>query len=171
MERMANTEFNYCPRCGTSVIHKELFGRVRAVCPQCEWIHFLDPKVAAAVLIQQDGRVLLVRRAGEPFRGLWSLPAGFINGGEDPAQAAARECLEETGLTVRVTRVLDIISGKEHARGADFIIVYQAEVINGELKADDDADAVEWFERENLPQLAFRATQVVLARDFGLPSD
>ena len=168
---MANTEFNYCPRCGTSVIHKELFGSARAVCPQCEWIHFLDPKVAAAVLIQQDGRVLLVRRAGEPFRGLWSLPAGFINGGEDPAQAAARECLEETGLTVRVTGVLDIISGKEHARGADFIIVYQAEVISGDLKADDDADAVEWFERENLPQLAFRATQVVLARDFGLSSD
>ena len=143
---------------------------MRAVCPQCEWIHFLDPKVAAAVLIEQDGRVLLVRRAGEPFRGFWSLPAGFINGGEDPAEAAVRECLEETGLTVRVTRVLDIISGKEHARGADFIIVYQAEVISGELKADDDADAVEWFERGKLPQLAFRATQVVLSRDFGLAS-
>ena len=168
---MANTEFNYCPRCGTSVIYKELYGKVRAVCPQCEWIHFIDPKVAAAVLIEQDGRVLLVRRAGEPFRGLWSLPAGFINGGEDPAQAAARECLEETGLTVRVTRVLDIISGKEHPRGADFIIVYQAEVIEGELKPDDDADAVEWFERENLPQLAFRATQVVLAGDFRISSD
>jgi 8-oxo-dGTP diphosphatase len=153
------------------VIHKELYGTVRAVCPQCEWIHFIDPKVAAAVLIEQDGRVLLVRRAGEPFRGLWSLPAGFINGGEDPAQAAARECLEETGLTVRVTRVLEIISGKEHPRGADFIIVYQAEVIDGELKPDDDADAVEWFERQNLPQLAFRATQVVLARDFGAFSD
>lgn len=153
------------------MIHKELYGKVRAVCPQCEWIHFLDPKVAAAVLIEQDGRVLLVRRAGEPFRGLWSLPAGFINGGEDPAQAAARECLEETGLTVRVTRVLEIISGKEHPRGADFIIVYQAEVIEGVLKPDDDADAVEWFERQNLPQLAFRATQVVLARDFGSSSD
>ena len=167
---MANTDFNYCPRCGTPVIQKDLFGSVRAVCPQCEWIHFLDPKVAAAVLIEQDGRVLLVRRAGEPFRGFWSLPAGFINGGEDPAEAAVRECLEETGLTVRVTRVLDIISGKEHARGADFIIVYQAEVISGELKADDDADAVEWFERGKLPQLAFRATQVVLSRDFGLAS-
>jgi ADP-ribose pyrophosphatase YjhB (NUDIX family) len=151
-------------------MHKELYGKVRAVCPQCEWIHFLDPKVAAAVLIEQGGRVLLVRRAGEPFRGMWTLPAGFINGGEDPAEAAARECLEETGLIVRVTRVLDIISGKEHPRGADFIIVYQAEIIDGELKPDDDADAVEWFERENLPQLAFRATQVVLRRDFGSSS-
>jgi 8-oxo-dGTP diphosphatase len=163
---MSNTEYQYCPRCGISVSHKELYGRVRAVCPQCEWIHFIDPKVAAAVLIEQDGRVLLVRRAGEPFRGFWTLPAGFINGGEDPAEAAVRECLEETGLNVRVTRLLDIISGKEHPRGADFIIVYQAEVVDGELKPDDDADAVEWFERENLPQLAFRATQVVLSSEF-----
>ncbi len=159
---MANSEFNYCPRCGASVIHKELYGQVRAVCPRCEWIHFIDPKVAAAVLVEQNGRVLLVRRAGEPYRGYWSLPAGFINGGEDPAEAAARECLEETGLHVRVTRVLEIISGKEHPRGADFIIVYQASVIDGELKPDDDADAVEWFARENLPPLAFRATQKVL---------
>ena len=163
---MANTEFNYCPRCGTLVNQEERFGKLRPVCPQCGWIHFVDPKVAAAVLIEQDGRVLLVRRANEPFRGLWTFPAGFINGGEDPAEAAARECLEETGLSVRVTGVLDIISGREHARGADFIIVYQASVMSGELKPDDDADAAEWFERENLPQLAFHATQLVLARIF-----
>ena len=168
---MANTEFNYCPRCGTQVNHEERFGKIRPVCPQCGWIHFVDPKVAAAVLIEQNGRVLLVRRANEPFRGLWTLPAGFINGGEDPAEAAARECLEETGLNVRVTRVLDIISGREHPRGADFIIVYQASVMGGELKPDDDADAAEWFERGNLPQLAFRATQVVLSRDFRLSFD
>lgn len=122
----------------------------------------MDPKVAAAVLIEKDGRVLLVRRVNEPFRGLWTLPAGFINGGEDPAEAATRECLEETGLRVRVTRVLEIISGREHPRGADFIIVYQAEPLGGELNPDDDADAVEWFARDQLPPLAFRATKKVL---------
>ena len=159
---MSNSDFNFCPRCGAAVNHEERYGKVRPVCPQCGWIHFVDPKVAAAVLIEQEGRVLLVRRGNEPFRGLWTLPAGFINGGEDPAEAAARECLEETGLNVRVIRVLDIIAGREHPRGADFIIVYQAEVIDGELKPDDDADAVEWFGRENLPVLAFRATQKVL---------
>ena len=159
---MANSEFNYCPRCGARVDHEERFGRIRPVCPECGWIHFVDPKVAAAVLIEKDGRVLLVRRLNEPFRGLWTLPAGFINGGEDPAEAAARECLEDTGLSVRVTSVLDIISGKEHPRGADFTIIYRAAVIGGELKPDDDADAAEWFPRENLPPLAFRATQKVL---------
>jgi 8-oxo-dGTP diphosphatase len=159
---MTDSDFNYCPRCAARVNHEERYGKVRPVCPECGWIHFVDPKVAAAVLIEQDGRVLLVRRSNEPFRGLWTLPAGFINGGEDPAEAAARECLEETGLHVRVRRVLDIISGREHPRGADFIIIYQASVLDGELKPDDDADAVEWFARDNLPPLAFRATQIVL---------
>lgn len=159
---MAKNEFNYCPRCGSLAKHEMRFGKVRPVCPACGWIHFVDPKVAAAVLVEQNGHVLLVRRVNEPFRGMWTLPAGFINGGEDPAEAAERECLEETGLNVRVMRVLDIISGKEHPRGADFIIVYQAEVISGEMKADDDADAAEWFERGHLPPLAFRATQKVL---------
>ena len=163
---MTESEFNFCSRCGARFNYEERFGKVRPVCPQCGWIHFVDPKVAAAVLIEQNRRVLLVRRANEPFRGLWTLPAGFINGGEDPAEAAARECLEETGLSVRVIRILDIISGKEHPRGADFTIIYQAEILSGELMPEDDADAVEWFAREQLPALAFRATQLVLSRTF-----
>lgn len=157
-----DSQIKFCPRCGAEVTHVEKFGMVRPVCPQCGWIYFTDPKVAAAVLVELDGRVLLVRRVNEPFRGLWTLPAGFVNGSEDPAEAAARECLEETGLSVRVTRVLDVIAGREHERGADFIIVYYAEVISGDLVPADDADAAEWFARDELPPLAFRATQKVL---------
>lgn len=142
--------------------YEERFGKIRPVCPQCQWIHFEDPKVAAAILLERAGRVLLVRRVNEPFRGLWTLPAGFVNAGEDPAEAAARECLEETGLSVRVTRVLDIVPGREHERGADFVIVYSAEVTGGDLRAADDADAVEWFRRDELPPLAFRATRLIL---------
>ena len=162
MGGMTLPDFNFCPRCGSPVLHEERFGKVRPICPQCGWIHFVDPKVAAAVLVIQDGNVLLVRRTNEPFRGLWTLPAGFVNGGEDPAEAAERECMEETGLAVRVRRLFEIVSGREHPRGADFVIVYLAEVVGGDMKADDDADAVEWFGRENLPPLAFRATQIVL---------
>jgi 8-oxo-dGTP diphosphatase len=164
---MAHTEFKFCPRCATPVHHEERFGKIRPVCPKCGWIHFVDPKVAAAVLVVQEGRVLLVRRVNEPFRGMWTLPAGFVNGGEDPAEAAQRECLEETGLNVRVTRVYDIVSGREHPRGADFVIVYQADVQGGDMKAEDDADAVEWFDKDHLPRLAFLATQKVLQSFYG----
>ena len=158
------SQIKFCPRCGTAVTREERFGKIHPVCPQCEWIHFGDPKVAAAVLIEQDGRVLLVRRVNEPYRGLWTLPAGFVDAGEDPARAAERECLEETGLSVRVKRVLDVIPGREHERGADFVIVYQAEVLGGRLSPDDDADAVEWFGYSDLPPLAFSATRKALGQ-------
>ncbi len=161
---MARQEINFCPRCGSALTIQLRFSRERAVCPQCEWIHFADPKVAAAVLLERDGRVLLVRRSNDPFRGLWTLPAGFVDAEEDPARAAERECMEETGLTVHVTHVLDVVAGREHPRGADFVIVYSAAVLGGELTAGDDADRVEWFERDHLPELAFRATRSVLSK-------
>jgi ADP-ribose pyrophosphatase YjhB (NUDIX family) len=113
-------------------------------------------------MIQRDGRVLLVRRNNEPFRGMWTLPAGFVDAGEDPALAARRECQEETGLVVGVGEVLEVVAGREHERGADFIIVYRAEVIAGKAVPGDDADAVEWFPMSALPPLAFRATERVL---------
>jgi ADP-ribose pyrophosphatase YjhB (NUDIX family) len=163
---MAHTQINFCPRCGTSITLEKKFGKVRPVCPSCGWMHFADPKVAAAVLVEQDGRVLLVRRVNEPFRGLWTLPAGFVDAEEDPAAAAARECLEETGLTVRVTRVLEVVAGREHPRGADFVIVYTAQVESGILQAADDADEVGWFERTTLPPLAFKATSQILRNPF-----
>lgn len=154
---------NFCLHCGAALEQKECFGKVRPLCPQCGWIYFADPKVAAAVLVERDGRVLLARRVNEPFRGLWTLPAGFVDAGEDPARAAERECLEETGLRVRTTGVLEVVSGREHPRGADFVIVYTAEVTGGELACGDDADAVDWFPRHSLPPLAFAATRQVLS--------
>ncbi len=159
---MDDQEVKYCPRCGTELSKRQEFGRERLVCTACGWIYFHDPKVAAAILLERQGKVLLVRRINEPFRGAWSLPAGFVDAGEDPARAAERECLEETGLTARVTRVLDIIAGREHPRGADFVIVYGGEIVSGELLAGDDADLAQWFDRGQLPPLAFRATQAVL---------
>ena len=155
-------EIKYCLRCGTILNRDQRFGKLRPICPQCGWIYFADPKVAAAVLLEKDGRVLMVRRINEPYRGSWSLPAGFIDAGEDPAEAARRECLEETGLTVQIKRVLDVVAGLEHDRGADFIILYQAQIISGEVKAGDDADDVQWFDKSDLPPLAFKATEKML---------
>ncbi|MBN1537893.1 MAG: NUDIX hydrolase [Anaerolineales bacterium] len=136
---------------------------MRPTCPQCEWIYFPDPKVAAAVLVERKGEILLVRRANNPGKGLWTLPAGFIDAGEDPARAAERECMEETGLHVRVSKLIDVISGLEHPYGAHILIVYQAEIIQGDLKPDDDADRADFFPYKSLPPLAFSTTYQMLA--------
>lgn len=159
---MAETTINFCPRCGTAITHLQKFGKLRPVCSVCGWIYFQDPKVAAAVLIKKDNCVLLVRRVNEPARGLWTLPAGFVDAGEDPARAAERECFEETGLTVHVTGILDIIAGLEHERGANIVIIYHAQVDGGTLQALDDADLADWFPDTDLPPLAFEATKRVL---------
>ncbi len=162
---MALGEIRFCPQCGIRTELQERFGELRPVCPNCGWIHFDDPKVAAAVLVVDDtGRVLLTRRVNPPHQGSWTLPAGFVNAGEDPARAAARECLEETGLVVEITGLLDVIAGKEHDRGADFIIVYSARVTGGRLQAGDDADRAAFFDPNALPPLAFETTRRALLR-------
>ena len=156
-------EVNFCPRCGSSLQLEEHFGKLRPSCPACRWIYFSDPKVAVALLVVDQGRVLLARRANDPFRGDWTLPGGFVDAGEDPARAAERECLEETGLAVGVTRLLDVIAGQEHPRGAHILIVYQGEVISGTIQAADDAQEVAFFRLDQLPKLAFRSTAKILA--------
>lgn len=160
---MIADEVNYCPRCGTSLVDAVRFGRMRRTCPHCEWVFFPDPKVAAAVLIEQDERVLLVRRAIEPQKGRWTLPVGFVDAGEDPARAAERECQEETGLLVVVTSLLDVMAAQEHARGANIVIFYRAKVVAGELKPGDDVDRVDFFSPHALPSLAFTSTHQILA--------
>lgn len=159
---MRSEEVKFCPKCGQPVALELRFGESRPVCTVCGHIYFSDPKVAAAVLVQHAGQILLIQRAYEPFRGLWSLPAGFINAGEDPAQAAIRECMEETGLVIEITGILAIISGREHPRGSDFVIFFSGKVTGGTLQAGDDAEAAAWFERGQLPELAFKSTQHVL---------
>ncbi len=144
------------------MVREERFGKVRPVCPACGWIYFADPKVAVAALIEVDGQVLLVRRAVDPFRGCWTLPAGFVDAGEDPVDAVRRECLEETGLAVKVDHLVDVLYGLEHARGAHIVIVYQAQVLDGEISAADDVDRAAFFERDRLPELAFSTTRRVL---------
>lgn len=157
-------ELNYCPRCGHALEDREAFGRTRRFCPACERIVFRDHKVAAGVIVEQGAKVLLTRRRMQPRQGRWTFPAGFVDFDEHPADAAVRECREETGLEVEITGLLDVIAGREHEHGADIVIVYRARLVGGELQADDDVDEVAFFALDSgaLPPLAFRATQVAL---------
>jgi ADP-ribose pyrophosphatase YjhB (NUDIX family) len=158
----ADEEVRFCPACGTPVVRREVFGRPRAACPACGRVHFQDPKVAAAALVERNGKVLLVRRVNSPEAGKWSLPAGFVDGDEDPRRAAERECAEETGLQIRVTDMVDILYGREHAAGASIVLVYRGEILSGDVHAGDDADQVQFFGPQEIPDLAFEATRMAL---------
>ena len=161
---MLAEDVKYCPRCGTALTQQERMGKLRPVCPACDWIFFPDPKVAAGVVVQRTGEVLLVRRAYNPKKGFWTLPVGYVDAGEHPARAAERECREETGLNVQAEKLLDIFSGQEHPRGAHILIIYQGDIIDGDLRAGDDVDKVGFYPLDSLPPLAFKTTQIIFDR-------
>jgi 8-oxo-dGTP diphosphatase len=147
----------FCPHCGQPIGQQVRFGQMRPVCPACGYVHFSDPKVAVVVFIEQESKVLLVLRGVDPQRGKWALPAGYVNRGEDPVQAAVRETAEETGLSVEITRLIDVMFDN-----GVIVIMYTAKVMGGTLRAQDDADDACWFGPDDLPELAFRSTQVLI---------
>lgn len=142
-------------------------GKPRRFCPNCGFVHFSDPKVGVGVLVVADGRVLLVQRAVSPQKGKWSLPAGFIDHGEDPQQAAIRETREETNLQVEIISLLDLFyNPPSEAGGASLFILYRAKWVGGALAAGDDAESAAFFDLSNLPELAFPST-VAAIRQLG----
>jgi ADP-ribose pyrophosphatase YjhB (NUDIX family) len=154
-----NRDVNFCLRCGSALEKRLKVGEVRPVCPDCGWTYFPDPKVAVAVVVEQEGKILFVQRMMEPRRGYWTLPAGFVDAGEDPIQAAVREVKEETNLEVDHLELLGILPVKEHAAGADLLLVYRGEITGGKLRAGDDASRAEFFPLEDHPAFAFQSTK------------
>jgi ADP-ribose pyrophosphatase YjhB (NUDIX family) len=157
-------EANFCLRCGHALEARVADGKLRPVCPQCGRVHYFDPKVAVGLLIEHDQQILLVRRRHDPERGKWSIPAGFVDAGEDPARAAERESLEETNLQVAVTALFDVYARAQGTEGADILIVYRARVVGGVLAPGDDASEAGFFSPAAMPELAFASTQQVIDR-------
>lgn len=159
---MIEEEVQFCIKCGMPIKQLKRFGKVRPVCVACGWVFFPDPKVAVtAVVCDAQGQVLLVRRANEPRRGMWTMPGGFMDAGEDPRQAAERECLEETGLQVQVGELLGYATRPADSMGAHLILYFCATPIAGILRAADDADETGYFSLGALPALAFESEEHV----------
>ena len=129
-------------------------------CVACGVSHWANPKPGAAALVLEQGRLLLLRRANEPWRGHWDLPGGFCEPFEHPAATAVRETLEEVGLAVRVTGLLGMWMDHyptEHPGPPAEVILslyFHAVALPGSRVRLDPAEALEfgWFEPAGLPQ-------------------
>jgi len=158
--------FVYCPRCASKLVTRKVGDKQRRTCPSCNYIHFTDPKVGVGVLVIDEGKILLVKRKMNPEQGKWSLPAGFLDYGENPEETAEREVFEETNLRVRIQSLLELYHNPEAVKsgGASIFILYQALLESGEIKAGDDASNAAFFSPDELPEIAFTSTRDVIAR-------
>ena len=147
-------EWRHCPRCGAAIEPRD----GRAECDACGYVAYANPAPAAcAICLDEDGRILLTRRALEPYKGMWDLPGGFLEEDEHPLDALRRELLEETGLEVEPTEWFGAFMtryGDEASARHVLNLVWEVRVTGGEPRAADDVAELRWFARDELPPMA-----------------
>jgi ADP-ribose pyrophosphatase YjhB (NUDIX family) len=166
--------FQYCPKCRTELSRKVLFddNLPRVTCPACGWIYSLSNLVAVATVVTTaDGGIVMIHPPGLPAKTPAALPAGMLEYGESPQEAAVRETFEETGLEVEIVSEMGWFyhPGFNRWPGPTIYILFEARVTGGELRGSDEGPARIYALKDApaiSPQRAgsWRAMQVYLER-------
>lgn len=173
---MWQVEASYCPLCAAPLAERTLGGRARKACTSCRFVLYTGPAgAAAAVILNDDREVLLVRRAIQPFQDRWALPAGYQEVDEAPADAAVREAREETGLSVTPIGLLDLLHVPDDPRKPANVALYlcRPDDPTAVPRGGDDALEARYFPLDDLPgDLGFpnnRRILEALAKGAGYP--
>jgi len=149
----------FCPACAGELVKAE----PHPVCSRCGLVFYRNPLPAVVLLLQKEGKILLARRAAAPAKGQLGLPGGFIDLGENPVVAAARELKEETTLTDASFQLIG--SDADHTDyGSVVLYIYQVENWHGTPRAMDDVSELVWTEIDSIGKLAFPAHDRVINR-------
>lgn len=154
----------YCPVCGHNLIEREEAGRIRQVCENCGYVHYVNPVPAVGILIEMDGGVVLIQRKHPPHQGRWALPSGYIEADESAEEAAIREAEEETGLKVEIVELAGVNSFPEGPPLSGIMIFFRARPVGGALRAGDDAADARVFPAAEVPLLPFRTHREAMAQ-------
>jgi len=147
---------SFCCYCGGDVYKKDVDGKLRDFCGQCQAVFYENPlPVAASIVVNEDREVLLVKRDKEPYKGMWCLPIGFAESDEEVREAALRELKEETGIRGEIIRLIDVDTVDNYFYGSLAIVTYEVKAVGGELAPGDDASAVAFHPIEQTPSLAW----------------
>jgi ADP-ribose pyrophosphatase YjhB (NUDIX family) len=155
----------FCTECGERVELNVPDGDSfpRHVCTVCGKIHYINPLIVVGCVPESGDRILLCKRAIEPRKGYWTIPAGFMEIGETMAEGAARETMEEAVARVEIHdlfAVVDVV----HARQVH--VMYRATLLDGGFSAGDESLEVRLFEADEIPweDIAFRSVRFALEK-------
>ena len=145
--------FIFCPRCKSKLENNPDFFK----CKSCGQVIYKNSAPTASVLIIRGNKVLLAKRAFEPFKGKYDIIGGFLKYGEDPLTGVLREVKEETSLEITILDILGIYMDTYGKDGIETLnIIYIGKIVNGKMKASDDVAELEWFPINKLPKPAFK---------------
>jgi ADP-ribose pyrophosphatase YjhB (NUDIX family) len=158
---------NFCPACAHPVSLSVPQGdnRLRHVCGNCGAIHYQNPKMVLGSIPvwDQDGdmRVLLCKRAIEPRRGYWTLPAGFMENNETTAEAAIRETVEEAGANIELHELFSLLN-VPHVHQVHMF--YRATLLDLDYEAGPESLEVKMFAADEIPweDIAFQTVSYTL---------
>lgn len=157
----------YCYVCGSAVTLRVPHGDrlLRHVCDACGEIHYLNPRLVVGTLPVWQDSVLLCRRAIEPQRGLWTLPAGFMENNESVADAALRETREEANAHIELEDMFTLISVPHISQ---VHVIYRARLLNLDFSAGEETLELALFREDEIPwdEIAFRTIALTLKHYF-----
>ena len=157
---MLEGQERFCPLCGSPLERKVTLCKERPVCATCRYILFYNPTLVVVGILVQDSKVLLVRRAMNPGKGLWGMPGGYADMGEVLEEAVRREVWEETGLETQVRQLVGLVS--EEGR-PQVLAVYEVEAVGGSIQPGSEVTDAGFFPLDDLPPLAFPRDETLLA--------
>jgi ADP-ribose pyrophosphatase YjhB (NUDIX family) len=153
----------FCTYCGQTTVMSVPAGdnRPRRVCPACHAIHYENPHIVVGCVPDYGGRILLCRRAIEPRRGYWTVPAGFMENGETLEDGAARECLEEALAQVDIGTPLALVNVPE---AGQVHVFFRARMSSAACGAGEESLEAHLVEPAAIPwdELAFPSTRYAL---------
>ncbi len=137
--------------------------RPRRWCPSCHTVHYENPRIVVGCVPEHEGRLLLCRRAIEPRRGFWTVPAGFMENGETLEDGAARECHEEALARVAIGSLLALVNIPE----ADQVhVFFRARLTSSVFGAGEESLEARLVDPADIPwdDLAFPSSRYALER-------
>lgn len=156
-------EKRFCSYCGEQTTFTIPPGdtRQRRVCPACGVVHYENPRVVVGCVPEHEGRILLCRRAIEPRRGYWTVPAGFLENGESMEHGAARECWEEALARVHIDSLLAVVNIPE---ACQVHVFFRSRLAAPEFGAGEESLEAMLVDPKDIPweDIAFRSTTYAL---------